>query len=71
LLWIQLPEKRRIVVEATIANIWVNISSTKSNCIYLVRVSAIRGIVEPVLDFGVGGEGGEKLIEVCLIVIQR
>jgi hypothetical protein len=61
-----LREKRRSVIEATTANIWVDISSTKSNRVYLVRVSAVGGIVEAMVNFGVGGEGEEEVIEVCL-----
>jgi hypothetical protein len=53
------------VVEATTANIWLDISSTKSDCIHLVRVLTIRRIVEPVvMIFSVGGERGEEVIEV-------
>jgi hypothetical protein len=62
-----LLEKRRRYIEATTANIWVNISSTKSNCICFVRVLAIRGIVEPVVDLCVGVERGEEVVEVSLI----
>jgi hypothetical protein len=62
-----LLEKRRRYIEAITAIIWVNISSAKSNCRYLVRVLAIRGIVEAIVNFCVGGEGGEEVIEVSLI----
>jgi hypothetical protein len=33
----------------------------------LVRVLAIRGIVEAIVNFCVGGEGGEEVVEVSLI----
>jgi hypothetical protein len=52
-----LHEKRRSVIEANMANIWANISSTKSSCICLVRVFAVSGMVEAVVNFGGGGEG--------------
>jgi hypothetical protein len=62
-----LREKRRSVIEATAANIWVDISSTKPNRKYLVRVLAVSGMVEPMVNFSVGREGEEEVIEVCLI----
>jgi hypothetical protein len=52
-------------IEASTANTWANISSTKCNCIYFVRVLTIRGIVEAIVYFGVGVEGVEEVIEVC------
>jgi hypothetical protein len=48
------------VVEATMANIWLDISSTKSDCIYLVRVLTIRRIVEPVVMISVLEERQER-----------
>jgi len=33
----------------------------------LVRVLAVRGIVEAIVNFGVGGEGREEVIKVCRI----
>jgi hypothetical protein len=42
-------------------------SSAKSNSIYFVRVFPII-IIEPVANVNaVGGEGGEEVIEVCLV----
>ena len=62
-----LCEENGRVLKATTTVIWIDISSTESNCIYLVRVLAISGIVEPIINCGVGVEGGEELIEVFLI----
>jgi hypothetical protein len=55
-------EKICSIVEATTTDLWLNISSTKSKCIYFVRVLAIRLIVEAIVNFSVGGEGGEEVI---------
>lgn len=50
------------------ANIWHNISSTKSAGIHCVRLLTIKGVVVSVVDFStVGGEGREEVIEVCLV----
>lgn len=51
-------------MEAIAANIWVNASSTKSNYVDFVRVLAIRGIVEPIVNLGLGGEQEEDAIEI-------
>ena len=34
---------------------------------YFVRAFAIRKIVEPIVNFCIGGEGGEDLFEVCIV----
>ena len=60
---------RRItrVVEATTANIRLDIPSAHPNCISFVGVLAIREIVESITDFCVGRNSGQKGVEICLV----
>ena len=59
------------LTEATTANILIKISSTESNCIDFVRVLAIRVSVKAIVNFGVGGDGREGVVEVGREVIVR
>jgi len=56
------------ISDATSAGFGLFISSTEWNCGNFVIVLAIRVVVKPIVDFGIGREGGKKVIEVWFVV---
>jgi len=44
------------MIEASKAGMWANISSTKASCVDSIRVLAIGGVVEAIINLGVGSE---------------
>lgn len=54
-------------IDALTARGHINISSAKCYCIHLILLCSVRGFVKAIVDPGVGRDGGQYALQVCLV----